>query len=594
MLGTIQFSRQGEFTRQLGNMRISGHYKTEKEDSPVNAEEFPLSGKISVFFGGLEFRLAGDGNGEGILNVNPQVPKRAAIPEYMVISGDTVIFRLSGGGELSFTSRGGENNTELQIRGDFSPDVEGILLSYRPFKTSRVQNGENGLPVITAGGQNYSFSRFIREEGPGLLFLENGGIPVSYQTVPEKPVFNLADYTLAGALNRQSYNALVQAWRDRQYSFWSRFIQGRNEEDLAIAFLGEAVERGSYQSAKALVPSAFLSGNRRGYGSSLYLGGAAQTYPALSTAGRERLNRLSRLIGERSPAILEEEHAFEYIALQGPSDLMSRAVEMVRNIDPAGLSPELAAGVFEGSSDMKRYRPWEEDPFGNLLKQAFLLVSAELGRVSGPWNSDQGLALVFQDGIGNTESNLRLGKALTVWAEETGDEAWAALGRSLILSVLALTDQEGTVPARVSLAGSGAIEEGTDRLDSYRIYRILQPGEYYPRIAPLGIDSIWAWTSSPSVSAVRENGVLDVSVSFPAGETHYLMLWGIQPFVRMQIHSMDWRSDPRYETYDSSGWVYYPRDQLLALKLKHRTQVEHIRIYSSQPSPAVSEAPPLP
>jgi hypothetical protein len=76
---------------------------------------------------------------------------------------------------------------------------------------------------------------------------------------------------------------------------------------------------------------------------------------------------------------------------------------------------------------------------------------------------------------------------------------------------------------------------------------------------------------------------LDVSVSFPAGETHYLMLWGIQPFTRMQIHSMNWRSDPRYESYDSSGWVYYPQDRLLALKLKHRSQVEHIRIYYSQP-----------
>jgi hypothetical protein len=571
-------------------MRVSGHYST--GGAPAGAEEISVTGGLSVFFGGLEFRIAGEENGGGFLSADPEAPKSAALPEKMIISGDTVLLRLSGGGELSFA--GDEGGTELRIRGDFPPDIEGLLLFYTPLKTSHVQNRENDLPLIIAEGRNYSFDRSAQEKGQSLLFLENGGIPVSYGVIPEKPAFNPEDYTLSEALDRQSYNAALRSWRDRQYSLWTRLVQGRNDEELILAFLDEAIGRGGYQSAKSLIPPAFLNGNQRGYGSSPYLGGIARTYPALSTANRERLDRLSRLIDEGSPAILGEDHPFEYLALRDRGDLVERAAELVRNIDPLTLDPGLVPGIFEGFLDTRQRGLPGENPFGDLTEDALLLVSQQLARVSGDWNSGQGLVLTFGNEIGDSESNLRLGNSLALWAEETGDAAWAALGRSLVLSVLSLADQEGSVPAQIPLAGPAAPGEGLQRLDSSRIYRILRPGGYYPRIASLGIESLWAWTSSPSVSAVRENGVLDISISFPAGETHYLMLWGIQPFTRMQIHSMDWRSDPRYESYDSSGWVYYPRDQLLALKLKHRVPVEHIRIYSSQPAPAPANPAPAP
>jgi hypothetical protein len=587
VVGMIQFIRQDGFIRQVGNMQVSGRYREGKEDAA--SEEFPITGKLSVFFGGLEFPLAGDGNRGGFLNVDPEAPQDTALPEFMTISGNTVIFKFSGGGELSFTSMDGGDHTELRIGGDFPPDVEGFLLSYKPLKTSHVQNTEGGLPVIIANRQSYSFGRSVQEKEPGLLFLEANSLPISYRKVPEKPVFNPEDYALSEALSRQSYDAAVRSWRDSQYTLWTRSVQGRNDEDLVVAFLGEAVDRGTYQNAKSLVSSTFLNGNLRGYGSSLYLGGIARTYSALNAADQERLNRLSRLIDERSPEILGEDHAFEYLALRGTADLMDRAAALVRDIDPAGLDPGLAPGIFEGFSDMKQYRPQGENPFGDLPEQTCLLISEELTRVSGVWNSGQGLVLVFREGVADMESNLRLGKALAVWAEATGDAAWAAIGRTLVLSVLSLVNEEGSVPARLSLEEPAVAGEGIDRLDSARLYRILQPGEYYPRIAVLGTEGIWIWSSSSSVSSVRENGILDISVSFPAGESHYLMLWGVRPFTRLQLHNMDWRSDPRYESYDSSGWVYYPRDELLALKLKHRTQVEHIRLFFSQP--AASAAP---
>jgi len=55
---------------------------------------------------------------------------------------------------------------------------------------------------------------------------------------------------------------------------------------------------------------------------------------------------------------------------------------------------------------------------------------------------------------------------------------------------------------------------------------------------------------------------------------------------------MDWRSDSQFERYDSSGWVYYSQEQTLVLKMRHRTQVENIRIFYRAETPAPAPARP--
>jgi hypothetical protein len=200
----------------------------------------------------------------------------------------------------------------------------------------------------------------------------------------------------------------------------------------------------------------------------------------------------------------------------------------------------------------------------------------ESSPAAGDW------VLVFHGAAADMEFNLRLGKALWMWAESANRGEWAALGRSLVVSVLSLADGTGTTPPRLLLSGDGQItEDPGPRISSARLYRILNPGEYYPRpvVIGSGVNGIWAWTAASAVTAAQENNVLDISVSFPAGETHYMMIRGVRPFDKIQLYNIDYRTDPQFERYDSSGWVYSAQDQILLLKMKHQTTVEHIKIF---------------
>ncbi|GHV49592.1 hypothetical protein AGMMS49579_01720 [Spirochaetia bacterium] len=413
----------------------------------------------------------------------------------------------------------------------------------------------------------------------------------SYREFPEKRDFVPADFVIPAARSAQSYNETLIRWRDQNFSLWNRDISSRNDEDMVIAYQGEAVRRGNYGAAISAVSQAFLNGTQRTYESSVYLGGAETAARSLAAADQEKISRLSQQITEKSPDFLRESHAFEFFAIRGDTNFTNNGMALISSIDPADLTPELTPGVFEGLMDLRQYHSNGDNPFEGLVDQACFVISENIRRIPQTGASD--LILVFQGDTADIEFNMRLGKALLVWAESLGNGDWIHLGRSLILSCLSLEDGSGTVPAALNINGAG--EPGEDsalRVSSARLYRILRIGEYYPRALAIGsaLNGIWAWTAAPTVSAAQENGVLDIAVTFSTGEAHYLLIRGVRPFSRIELHGIDWRTDSQFERYDSSGWVYQAQDQILVIKLRHRTSVEHVRIFYGAASPVTPPA----
>jgi hypothetical protein len=251
---------------------------------------------------------------------------------------------------------------------------------------------------------------------------------------------------------------------------------------------------------------------------------------------------------------------------------------------------EQSAGFLEGNLDWERIRPERDNPYDRFLDQAFYVAGDSLKK--DPFT---GAVLAFSGNEADTELNLRLGSSLSRLTDETRQ----ALGRSIVLSVLSLADDAGSAPRIMVQDDSGGFSEkpGAGRLSSARMYRICRTesgSEYYARAQSLASNEtsatgLWAWTAASSVSAVQRPGMTDITVSFPAGETHYMMIRGLRPFAVLQLYGIDYPSDPQFERYDSSGWVYSPQEQTLLLKMKHRSSIERIRIiYNAVP---VSEPP---
>lgn len=91
---------------------------------------------------------------------------------------------------------------------------------------------------------------------------------------------------------------------------------------------------------------------------------------------------------------------------------------------------------------------------------------------------------------------------------------------------------------------------------------------------------MWAWTSAKSIStSTDEDGTITLQTSFPAGYTHYMIVHNVEPFKSIEIYDMMFRTDARFESYNSSGYVYDASSKTLFLKYRHKTYTEKVRLF---------------
>ncbi|MDR2517788.1 MAG: hypothetical protein LBD13_00050 [Spirochaetaceae bacterium] len=569
LLGTIQFSGRGAFTKQVGALLIAGHYRSQEHPN-----QYALAGGLRISFAGMEFSLTGADDGFALVKAGGQ--REPSLPETMLVSGTAVTFGLSGGTKLVFAAAHTQENPGLEIRASLAQGVESLVLPYKPLKTAKIQDQADGQLVVVTDGLMYRFGRSLASaERHALIFSAEDPL-LRYETVPETQelAFNPKDFIIPAGYDKQSYDKVVARWRDQSYTLWSRSMAGSNNEDLVVAYAGEAVGRGGYASAVAAVPSGFLNGSRRTYESSVFLGRLDQGVRSLSAAEREKMSRISRLVDQGSFDFLHEPHVFAYLADRGAGELIEKAAALARGMDPSAISKDILIGILEGYADWSAAFPEDPNPFGQSIAQTYLIIAQGIKKVPP---ADK--VFVFFD-TADIEFNLRLGKALMVYAESAGNNDWAAIGRSLAASVIALAADTGTAPAFLRLLPDNTAAEDTDspRVSAARLYRLLNPGENYPRAAHIQ-GQMWAWTGASSLTVTRENTLLDIAVAFPVGETHYLLIRGVPPPNRLQLYNIDYRTAPDFERYNSSGWSYSSAEQTLLIKMRHRSPVEHIRIF---------------
>jgi hypothetical protein len=584
-LVSLQFTKNGIFSLRLFNVHVEGRYRIPDEGELVPEGASPLSGDAHVSYGGLDFSLPDSSSPEdGLYLVDGMGNRHFCFPQYMAVEGGGIHFYLSGGADLVFSTAGA--GTDLSISGNFDGDMFTALeIPYRLLRTSRLRDVESGRFSVVSGGRDYRFNRPALDYRAAVL-LTRGGPPIAYGPVGERPEWRPEDYTLEEARNAETYRQALARWVDKNYTIWGRLIPSRNEEDMVIAYGGEALLRGTFKTALTSASRVFTSGSRQAYESSVYMGGMGTAYRGLATVEAEYLERIRGSLDRASPDLFLDSRPIEFLRLRGQEELLNRAIALIRAVD----SPTLAQlpGLLEAQVDVITHRSQAlEGVFDSLAARQRGLLSEALRSMAPGELYAGGLVLAFEEGRADTELNLRLGKALADWGEATGQEAWAAIGRSIVLSVLSLEDGEGRIVSTLVMDGEDRPAEAPAHISAARLYRLLGIGDYRPKTLALGAtgSGLWAWTAAADLRLTREGQVLDIVVSFPAGESHYLLLQGIGPFYRLQFYGMDWRSDPNFERYDSSGWAYHAQERILALKVKHRATVEHVRIYlGSAPS----------
>ena len=549
----LQFSNRGNFSLPSGAMTIRGHYSNDSQNAESTDEAQKISGGVKVFYGGLEFTLKEE-RGKGLI-LSGRNGMAAVNPEFMILSDNIARFILPGGTIITFNSLDSVRGMELQISAEFAGNVTEVTIPLIPRRSSLIQDA--GQLGIMYSGSRYVFSSLGQELEKGSLTLSRDDAFISYRSRGRQRAFDPEDYIIAQV---QNYTNVLRQWQDSNYFQWNQGAASLQSEDDVIAYLSQTLQRGNFSTAVRSIPSNFANSPMHSYRSAAFVGGMTNAYNTFTAYENEKLNNITRLTRARSLDILKEEHILDFLFARSNLALANDVIDIINNANPSMLVSEHCPGLLEVYFDMRRWRPGANNLIEHLTEQMLVLISENMNR-----DTENDAVYASSSESNNFEYSLRLGKALVFWADTTQNSDWGAIGRSLVIS---------------------AITSG----NAGRLYNILNPGDYYPRATWLTNSGHWAWTISPTIRASESGGSLNISVSFPPTMSHHVIIRGVRPFLRIQIHGMDWRTDPQFEIYDSSGWVYYPDDQILILKLRHRSTIENIRlVYQEFTPPAQTE-----
>ncbi|MCX7655283.1 MAG: hypothetical protein N2Z76_02025 [Treponemataceae bacterium] len=582
----IQFVKHTSFTHLVGAMVISGNYRDlgELKKTGKNVSFFLEKG-IKVMFGGMEFLLFPDQGFEGF---DGQGKLQELTATSMMIGEDEVRIGLARGGELRFKNVYTSGVPSLSIQGTLPEGYTEVRVPFRVLRSAHLVAGERGSMLVKQGEKTYLFTRGTVDYGKRFLSLRRNEPLAMYGVLPERKGFNPQEFMVAEGVDRNLFNSLRSQVMNSWMAQWERLMGENPDEDTVMAYITESVQRGTYRQAVATVSPLFLEGSGRTYRSSVFFGRLDMGLRSLSAYERDYLSRISRLANEKSPDLLTEERIVYQLALRGNRALLSDVATIAKSIDPPSINLPLACGILEGWVDWKNsidtdtshvlFEAGGENPFERLLDQARFVVAGALVKVGSDMvfaEKDQKIDILF---------NCRLGKALVTYGNLSGFREWTDIGYSILASILKNSRGSSFLFAVYHLPASGetVLSEGEGQLRYARLYPYVGQELYYPRrVALLGLPwgGVWTWTGGGDLRVTYEGNVLSIAVNFPEGETHYMFIRGIKPFTKLQLYNIDYRTDPRFERYDSSGWAYSESEQTLLLKMKHRANTEYIRIY---------------
>ncbi len=587
----LQFTNGNAFSQAIGSMMVSG--TMENDSSGTSRPVLPLH--ISV--NGIDFFL--DDQNSLIAFTSEKTAVRLKVTGFIKEESRFTV-NFTDNVSVSFASVKRANADIITILGTLPEKYPKVVFPYKTTRSARVEKKES-LSLINTGKKQYVFTGASIEPllsgGARALSILRASPVVYYQTyIPAKGLL-IEDLLSLPAASDLAYKKAVEQFAASSLVVFKQSIaSGSFSEPLVESYIAEMGRIGMYRSAIESIPEVYRNGSGRTWQTVTFLDNLEKTYAGLIAREREDRLDLSRKISENNPAVFEFPSLIPYLLDRGSSILLKDLARFASVIDISAITAREAAGILEAAMDLSVYLPKEENALLPLAEACERKLKTSLVRINDDlYTSDDGKTI-------DTLSDLEIGPILIRYGSRFADKAvWKSVGNLLVTSMVSFTGGKAALPSGFSLAGgasageySGIVAKSDAVLDLPSVYPVLVSGNtWYPHALSLSAQAgpgVWAWTSAQSIKVTRSaDNIMKITTQFPQGETHYMILRGIKSFYRILIYGIDFRTDPRFESYNSSGYVYNEQTETLYLKMRHKAEFEDVLIYTG-PNPDLSAA----
>jgi len=436
---------------------------------------------------------------------------------------------------------------------------------------------------IAALGRNWSVSL------PASAFSGSGvdlavGTPVRVAVIPPAESEKAAYAVKSDIEFRQT----ILAWLDETWaglsgsrfdstSFKWKMADGTSSfsEQALAAWLAESLRRGQGEASLAEARQASAAFSKSITWMTVpYFGDTVARMAELESEDASAAKDFEAKAVAKDPTILEAPDLFERLVDRSPRSVYDDVIGYLATLDPATLTSAQRIGLLAAGASASSLLRGSSDPLPNHVG-AEALVLSDMVRADGAW-----FLKSSADGKVDIASSLDGGLALISLGKVEGKDNLLAAGQALVDGALSLGDASGFLPSGI-VAVSGSIVSKSGSLAPESLYGELADNPWYPHEVSFAKDlepGVWAWTCSPVLTVDATSGKRIFSATFPAGDTHFLVLYGIGTFSNIKLYGIDYSPDPQFESYNVSGYFYRGSIGALYLKMRHKSEVEKIEL----------------
>ncbi len=541
--------------QRFGELKVS-LAQTQDEQGIVS-----LKNSLTVSFPGIEFRAD---------DVNPAVVllKDGSLHPLALSSFDEngesgVTFRFSElqnsnleenplDISIDFSSQG----ESLLLKGSFPEDASSLTLNFKPSSSFSVTEKAASRQVFSAKDSAYFLT--ASSLGDETITLSSQSPNAIFAPYTPMEHFSFAELSENFPAVSQ-YEQNVQAYKTRLLLELSEAMKNPSNltESAVAVFVAEMAAQGKYAQSLSLVPDSFVRGNKRTFLTAPYFGQMEAMLPSLQMKVANIRSMIENAVSSDSEdaalTVLSQPDVAEFINVIGETQNVKKLLSIPSQVfqkEDFSFSLEQAVGIVRVYSDLISLRA---DSLAALLAP---VLGTCVSTIEENCEISEDGSAIFLKNNENPLSGIEAGSVLISYGEKEGGEEIARTGRALV---------------------SSALEHLSDFSQLADAYSSVVKNPLYPHAQVLYREKgIWAWSGTEKIVYTERNDAGQIQFLGQTGDSSYTILTGIPNFRAISIYGINYRSDPQFERYASSGYVYKSAGKSLLLKTFHKVDSETV------------------
>ena len=544
----VQFKNASIISEKIGNLHITlAEFIT--EDNSVN-----LKNRFSAVFNGINF-YTDDENPAKIIFSDKEIP--VELVSWKKDSPFSCVFNFTEGVSLRFSLSDESQNALLNLETNLPIGTESFSV---PFGLSGGATlAERGDTKLQVNRKRNTWELSAGDIEDDRLFMTRKNPVVSYSFRDKKRNFSFSAVAENDFASESAYFATIE---NLENSIVSAFEQNHGDgtglsEQEAVSYVAVRAKRGQYSAAVDAVPQGFKKSSNRTYLSAPYFNNLVKMTESLVRQQKFFSDMISASADNGSLDVFNLRNLSDYISMHPDSESVRKLFSETAARDLSDMTVYQAAGILSVYAELA-----EKNEKPAALLSSVVQVCAD--KIESSCSMDNNSLTVTDNGTFLTVLHASyVGDAILRYGKLIDKAEYIAGGRLIINSYL---------------KDSGAFDSHSLG-ELYPI--VVHDNTFYPHYVIIGSQpkgAVWAWTCAEEISYSKNDLQILITAKFPLSSTHYMIINGIEPFRSIYIYDIAFRTDPRFETYNSSGYVYQWETSSLLVKSRHRSTEEVIRL----------------